>query len=152
MNWSLKMLSFNAILLIFCHNYLSYFDILYLFCYYPYPIVLCFNNPNPCHAPSPFCLSSLTQTVTIRQNRNVSLAIEKSWTYIQQTAFSPFPPCPLNYCFIGSVVLALNQGLQTWLCAALYVVSYFLAARGHDCLAHFRLRSQSATHVDADLL
>lgn len=28
--------------------------------------------------------------------------------------------------------LAPNQGVKSWLCAALYVVSYFLAARGRD--------------------
>lgn len=38
---------------------------------------------------------------------------------------------------MGSVVLALTQGLQTWLCAAMYEVTFFSAARGHDWLAHF---------------
>lgn len=39
------------------------------------------------------------------------------------------PSCPSDDCFIGYVVLAPNQGLRAWLCAMLYVVSYFLAGR-----------------------
>lgn len=85
---------------------------------------------------------------------------KKSWTYAQQTLLSPLPLRPLDDYFIGSVVLAPNQGLQIWLRAVLYVVSYCLAARGHDHLARFyrcfswdfRLGFQSTTHVDADLL
>lgn len=57
---------------------------------------------------------------------------------MQQTTHPPF--CRLDDYFIGYVVLAVNQGQQTWLWAGLHVVTYSKAARNHDCWDHFYKR------------
>lgn len=87
-----------------------------------------------CRAPFPLCLSSNHQDqiklkFLFGDTKDLNLYPAGS---IFNTSFSP-----LGDCFMGFVVLAPTQGLQTWLCAAVYEVSFFLAARGRDWPAHF---------------
>ena len=91
--WRCCNYSFSFLLISGCND-LSYFNILYLFCSYPYPIVCCWNNPSlPMEKfnqitsswtmpyPSSFCLSSLTQSVSVKCNRNVFSVTQRVQIY-----------------------------------------------------------------------